>query len=152
MYGATLAEAQPWIANFESRLETILDRIEKRFPGGSRIYLANVYDPTDGMGDAENAGLPPWPEGLEVIAAYNAVIARVAERRERVELVDIRTPFLGHGIHCRQFWRPHYRSDDPYYWYYANLEDPNDRGYDAIRRLFLLEMVKTLPSALQAAH
>jgi hypothetical protein len=28
------------------------------------------------------------------------------------------------------------------YWYGANLEDPNDRGYDAVRRLFLIETVK----------
>jgi len=50
--------------------------------------------------------------------------------------------FLGHGIHCRQPWREHYRPKDPYYWYAENLEDPNIRGYDAIRRLFLIEMVK----------
>jgi len=59
-----------------------------------------------------------------------------------VHLVDIYTPFLGHGIHCRQFWRAHYSRKDPHYWFHANLEDPNDRGYDALRRLFLNEMVK----------
>ena len=32
----------------------------------------------------------------------------------------------------------------PHYWYFNNLEDSNDRGYDAIRRLFLNEMVKVL--------
>jgi hypothetical protein len=46
------------------------------------------------------------------------------------------------GIHCTQFWREHYRRDDPHYWYADNLEDPNIRGYDAIRRVFLLEMAK----------
>jgi len=39
---------------------------------------------------------------------------------------------------------PTYDSDDPYYWYGSNLEDPNDRGYDAIRRLFLIEVEKVL--------
>ena len=34
----------------------------------------------------------------------------------------------------------HYDALDPHYWYYANLEDPNERGYDAIRRLFLIQM------------
>ncbi len=29
-----------------------------------------------------------------------------------------------------------------HHWYYTNLEDPNERGYDAIRRLFLIEMAK----------
>ena len=50
--------------------------------------------------------------------------------------------FLGHGIHCRQWWRQHYRSSDPTYWYGKNLEDPNERGYDALRRVFLNEIVK----------
>ena len=45
--------------------------------------------------------------------------------------------FLGHGAHGRQFWRTTYRRDDPHDWFYGNIEDPNDRGYDAIRRVFL---------------
>lgn len=32
----------------------------------------------------------------------------------------------------------------PHYWYYVNLEDPNERGYDAIRRMFLIQIAKTL--------
>ena len=32
---------------------------------------------------------------------------------------------------------------DPHYWFYVNLEDPNERGYDVIRRLFLNEIVET---------
>ncbi len=36
----------------------------------------------------------------------------------------------------------HFDRHDPHYWFYFNLEDPNERGYDAIRRLFLLEMEK----------
>ncbi|MBI2923747.1 MAG: hypothetical protein HYY18_22035 [Planctomycetes bacterium] len=59
-------------------------------------------------------------------------------------LVDIHAALLGHGIHCRQKWHRHYDAKDPHYWYFGNLEDPNDRGYDAIRRVFLIEMVKTL--------
>ncbi len=33
-----------------------------------------------------------------------------------------------------------YDRTDPHYWYQDNLEDPNDRGYDALRRLFLREI------------
>ena len=36
---------------------------------------------------------------------------------------------------------------DPYCWYHVNLEDPNERGYDAIRRLFLIEMARVLERA-----
>jgi len=59
-----------------------------------------------------------------------------------VHLVDIHTPFLGHGIHCDEPWRKYYHKDDPSFWYAPILEDPNIRGHDAIRRLFLNEMIR----------
>jgi hypothetical protein len=141
MYGATVAEAAPWVVNFEARLQEILETIESRFPGGCHIFLATIYDPSDGVGSFAPVGLPAWPDGVEILAGYNAVVSRCAERYDFVHLVDVRSTFLGHGLYCRQFWREHYRSDDPHYWYYENLEDPNDRGYDAIRRLMLNEMI-----------
>ncbi len=142
MYGATLEQAKPWIANFEKRLATMIDLIEERFSGGCAVFLADIYDPTDGVGDAARAGLPRWPDAMKLLAAYNEIIHRCAEKRESVHLVPMHDEFLGHGIHCRDRWREHYREDDPYYWYAWNLEDPNARGYDAIRRLFLIEMAK----------
>lgn len=150
MYGATLTQAEPWIAAYEVRLNTILDSLGVQYPGGHHIFLGNVYDPTDGTGDITNAGLPAWPDGMAIHAAYNDVIAKVAEQRDDTTLVDLYTKFLGHGIHCRQFWHPHYDSADPHYWYFDNLEDPNDRGYDAIRRLFLLAMLDVLPGRLRS--
>ncbi|HTE17154.1 MAG TPA: SGNH/GDSL hydrolase family protein [Armatimonadota bacterium] len=144
MYGATMAQARPWIAAFEKRLETMIGQIEALFPGGCHIFLGNIYDPTCEVGDIQNAGLPAWKDGLAIHSAYNDVIARAAEKHENVHLVDIRRAFYGHGIHCSKFWMKHYDAQDPHYWYYANLEDPNDRGYDAIRRLFLLEISKVI--------
>ena len=64
-------------------------------------------------------------------------------------LVNVHDTFLGHGIHALQFWRAHYDARDPHYWYWDNLEDPNDRGYDALRRLFLIEMARVLPTLLE---
>jgi hypothetical protein len=81
--------------------------------------------------------LPHWPGGLAIHRAYNEIIHRAAFERANVHLVSLYREFLGHGSHCRQFWRSTYRRDDPYYWFYENIEDPNDRGYDAIRRIFL---------------
>jgi len=141
MYGATLEEAKPWIEGFETRLNTMLDIIDERFPGGCEIFLADIYDPTDGVGDAPSVYLPHWPDGLAIHAEYNAVIRRVADARENVHVVPLYETFLGHGSHCRQFWRATYRAEDPYYWYFDNIEDPNDRGYDAIRRVFLNTIV-----------
>ena len=142
MYGATFQQAQPWIAAFENRLGQMIDLIESRFPGGCKIFLADIYDPTDGVGDAQNAGLARWPDGVPIHRAYNDVIGRVAADRESVVLVPMYDAFLGHGIHCTHSWRQFYRPDDPHYWYAWNLEDPNTRGYDAIRRLFLIEMAR----------
>lgn len=142
MYGATLAEAQPWIASYEQRLEAMFGEIESRFPGGCAIFVADIYDPSDGLGDPESTwALPAWPDCLTVHQAYNAALVRVTEKHTAVHIVPVHDAFLGHGIHCRRFWRAHYDSADPHYWYYENIEDPNDRGYDALRRLFLNEIL-----------
>ena len=143
MYGATLAQAEPWIANFDVRLNTMLDLINARFPGGCQIYLADIYDPTDGVGDAPSVYLPHWRDGLAIHDRYNRLLSRKAEERANVTLVPLYQIFLGHGSHCRQFWRRTYRREDPYYWFYSNIEDPNDRGYDAIRRGFLNAILDT---------
>ena len=52
MYGATLEEAKPWIDAFRIRLDGMLEKIDSRFPGGCEIFLCDIYDPTDGVGDA----------------------------------------------------------------------------------------------------
>ena len=143
MYGATLAQARPWIAGFEERLEAMLAGVRTAFPGGCHIFLANIYDPSDGTGSLWVAGLPAWPDGLVILAAYNDVIARAAATHADVHMVDMHALFLGHGLACRRFWSRHYCSADPTYWY-SIVEDPNDRGYDALRRAFLNEMVSAL--------
>ncbi len=137
MYGASLTQAEPWIANFAVRLAGMLDDIQALFPGGCEVYLADIYDPTDGVGDAPSVFLPTWPDGLAIHARYNQVLRQTANDREGVFLVPLHSTFLGHGAHCRQFWRETYDARDPHYWFYENIEDPNDRGYDAIRRVFL---------------
>ena len=148
LYGATWQQAQPWGSRFERRLGVMLDALAARFPGGCQVFLANIYDPTDGVGDLEQAclGLPHWPGAIPILAAYNEAISRCAQARPNVHLVDLRTTFLGHGLHCREFWCAHYDRADPTYWYFGNLEDPNPRGYDAVRRAFLLEMLTAAPS------
>jgi lysophospholipase L1-like esterase len=144
MYGATLEQAKPWIENFERRLDEMVTALGKKFPDGCYIFLANIYDPSDGTGNTSSAitGLPAWPDGVLILKLYNEIISRCAERYDYVHLVDIHKAFLGHGIHCKKFWLKHYCSWDPHYWYSMIIEDPNDRGYDAIRRLFLIEMAK----------
>lgn len=134
MYGATMEQARPWIEAFEKRLDGMLKAVEERFAGGCHVFLGTIYDPTDGRGDIEAAGFPAWPDGLVILAAYNGVIRRVASRHASTHVVDLHGLFLGHGIRERGERR----------WYHGNVEDPNERGYDAIRRLMLAEMAKVL--------
>ncbi len=149
-YGATLQDGILYGKKFRERLNKLLDSIKERFPGGCKIFLANIYDPTDGVGDIENVHpllrliqkLPPWPDGVKILQIFNQHIKEAAEARDFVYLVDIHSVMLGHGIHCKDSKNPHYCAKDPTYWYYFNLEDPNQRGYDAIRRVFLLKMIK----------
>jgi len=152
MYGASLEQAQPWIEAFDRRLDEMVHVLAEKFPGGCHIFLANIYDPSDASGSTEMSMLhfvfrtmPPWPDGPAIVKVYNKVIADCAERYSFVHLIDMYSEFLGHGIHCRKFWRETYRSQDPHFWYLPILEDPNDRGYDAIRRLFLRKMAEILP-------
>jgi lysophospholipase L1-like esterase len=148
MYGATFAQAQPWIKRFQVRLDETIREIEKKFPGGCCILIGDIYDPTDGVGDTFNAGLPSWPDAMPVLHAYNDIIADCAKRHSTVHVIKIHDAFLGHGIHSLQFWRSDYDSSDPHYWYYSNLEDPNNRGYDVIRRLYLRKLAEVLPKLL----
>lgn len=140
MYGASLEQARPWIENFRNRLDHMLDLLNERFPGGCDVFLADIYDPSDGVGDASNAGLPPWPDGLQILAEYNAIIRQAGADRANVHIVPMYETFLGHGIHCTNWWRSVYCKEDPHYWYGTNLEDPNERGYDALRRIFLIKI------------
>jgi len=148
MYGAEWATAEPWIENFRQRLDRMLVALSQKFPGGCAVFLATIYDPTDTVGDIENAGpkfwLPAWPDGKPIHTAYNDIIKAAAAKHEHVHLVDVYQTLLGHGIHCNEPGNPHFDADDPTYWYYVNLEDPNRRGYDAIRRTFLNAMLKAL--------
>ena len=148
MYGASWAQAEPWVKSYRERLDRLVAAIKLKFPGGCEIFIANIYDPTDGKGDIENANvmLPSWRDGVRIHTAYNQAIADCAEQNNNVHLVDIYSLFLGHGIHCHKRWSKHYRAEDPHYWYYFNLEDPNHRGYDAMRRLFLLRMIDVASS------
>src|SRR5262249_54405939 len=140
MYGATEEEAAQWIKNFEARLNGAVEEIRGHFPAGCHIFIATILDPTDERGDIQNAGLPRWKDGLKLLDAYNKIILQCADRYSFVHIVHVHASFLGHGIHCRDFLSKRYHRSDPHYWYYTNLEDPNERGYDAMRRLFLIEM------------
>ena len=126
----------------KGRLDTLLTDLNAKFPGGCDIFFANIFDPTDGVGDPQTVMMNRWPACVKVLTLANEKIAELCEQYPNVHLVDIHSEFLGHGIHCDEFLRKHYHKDDPHFWYAPILEDPNIRGHDAIRRLYLNEMVR----------
>jgi lysophospholipase L1-like esterase len=76
MYGATLEQAQPWIEAYEKRLDAMFTAIEERFPGGCAIFVGDIYDPSDGVGDPQSTwALPTWPDCLRIVDAYNAALS-----------------------------------------------------------------------------
>jgi len=152
MYGATWEVGRELADRFRGRLDRFLDEVTSRFPGGCQIFIATIFDPTDGVGDIENADpllklvkpLPRWPDGLRIHAAFNEHIREAARARKNVHVVDVHQTLLGHGLHCLDPKNPHYDATDPTTWLYFNVEDPNRRGYDAIRRAFLLSMIDAI--------
>jgi hypothetical protein len=124
------------------RLDEMIVLITEKFPGGCVIFLADIYDPTDDVGDAASAMLPAWRDGVKILAEYNAILRESAIRHDNVITVPLHATYLGHGTHCTQFWRKNYCWNDPTYWFGSNLEDPNIRGFDAIRRIFLIAIAK----------
>ncbi len=137
MYGAGFEQAKPWIASFEKRYDRMIAKVTTHFPDGCEIYVGTIYDPSDGTGVLPYTGLPAWPDAPKILASYNDIIRRLPSRFKNVHVVEIHDAFMGHGLHSSHFWEACYDKADPHCWMFDNIEDPNERGYDAIRRLFL---------------
>jgi hypothetical protein len=147
MYGATWDQAQPWIQSFGQRLDRMVKDLNARFPKGLDMYVATIYDPSDGTGAMKHTGLPRWGDAVRILAAYNEQIQKLGQRHKNVHVIEVHRAFLGHGLHAQHWWETHYDPADPHCWLAANIEDPNDRGYDAIRRLMWNGVINTAPSA-----
>lgn len=111
-----------------------------RFPDGVRIYLANVYEPSDGVGQADECfyGLN-LEKALPALDAINA--ATLAQAQERgAAWLDMHGHFLGHGYNGDDPENAYYQADDPSLWFADDCIHPNDRGHHEIRRLFWYAM------------
>ena len=148
IYGCTYKQGVEWTENIKGRIGQILEGVTAKFPGGCEIFLANIYDPTDGVSDPQIAKLPRWPDAVRVLGLMNQKISELCDSYDNVHLVDIHSEFLGHGFHCTERWRRHYKKNGPHHWYDPNIEDPNLRGHDAIRRLYMAKMIEVLPGKL----
>jgi lysophospholipase L1-like esterase len=113
---------------------TVLSDLRKLMGPGAPIVIGTVYDPTDGSGDAEQVGLPHWPEVTEMLAELNAALGDLASGYDAV-LADVHHRFLGHGLVVGDPAQPAARPADRNLWY-CDLIEPNAWGASAIRGCF----------------
>ncbi|MSQ02235.1 MAG: SGNH/GDSL hydrolase family protein, partial [Myxococcales bacterium] len=107
-----------------------------RFPDGAYVYLANVYEPSDNVGQADECFFGLNLETvLGSLATANA--ATLAQAQERgVAWIDMRGHFLGHGMNGDDPDNEFHDPEDPSVWFDEDCIHPNDRGHHEIRRLF----------------
>jgi hypothetical protein len=131
-------QAAEIIADVADNLDEMIDYLQDptRFPDGSYIYMANVYDPTDGVGQVGNCFF-----GMDLTSLWsyfddaNVAFRAVAEARG-VGLVDMHGHFLGHGYYYDDSSSEHYSADDPNLWFDSDCIHPNNAGHHELRRLF----------------
>ncbi len=114
--------------------EAVLD-VQRRFPDGAYIYLTNVYEPTDGVGQWGGCfwGMD-FSDRLPVLYAGEEDLYAMGERLG-VAVIDLRGHFMGHGFHHRDTALEAHHPDDPTLWFAGDCIHPNDRGHHEIRRL-----------------
>ena len=109
---------------------------EQRFPEGSTVLMANVYEPTDSVGQVGNCFY-----GLDISSLLPSLHdANTQLRGLAKELgfsaLDMRGTFLGHGFHYNDPTTPYYNADDPSLWIANSCTHPNPRGHHEIRSMF----------------
>ena len=122
------------VDNWRKIAEYFLD--EQRFPDGSTLLMANVYEPTDAVGQVGNCFF-----GLNISSLLPSLYdANTQLRGLAVELgfsaLDMRGAFLGHGFYYNDTATPYYNEDDPSLWLANSCIHPNPRGHHELRALF----------------
>jgi lysophospholipase L1-like esterase len=132
-YGNTPA-ALDVVADVRAAVDQALVRLRDRMQPGHPIVVGTVYDPSDGTGDTERAGLPPWPDVVAVLAELNSALREVAGRHDAL-VADIHARFLGHGLRRGHPGQGDARPADRDLWY-CHLIEPNTWGAHAVRAAF----------------
>ncbi len=108
----------------------------QRFPDPVYLYIANIYEPTDTVGQAEVCFNDVDVRiGIRAIDLANLGMLELAQE-EGFGYVDMRSHFLGHGQNAGDESGEWYVPDDATTWFVDDCIHPNDRGHHEIRRLF----------------
>jgi lysophospholipase L1-like esterase len=132
-YGDT-AGAREVVRVVREGVARAVDAVREGCEPGAAIVVGTVYDPSDGTGDAQALGLPPWPDAVAMIGELNAALAAVADGHGAL-LADVHGAFLGHGLRAGDPRRPDPRPADRDLWF-CSLIEPNAWGADGVRRAF----------------
>ena len=122
------------VDNWRQIAEYFLD--EQRFPDGSTVLMANVYEPTDAVGQAGDCFY-----GLNISSLLPSLHEANRQFRDLAEelgfsVLDMRGTFLGHGFRYDDPNTPYYVEDDPSLWLANDCIHPNPRGHHEIRAMF----------------
>ena len=131
-YGDTTA-ARLVVGEVRAGVEQVLARLRDLAPQAT-VLLGNVYDPSDGTGDAAALGLPPWPDALDVLGELNDALAAAADAHG-ARVADIHGAFLGHGVTAGDPRGPQARPEQRELWF-CSLIEPNAWGADGVRAAF----------------
>lgn len=132
-YGDTRLAAAV-IREVRAGVDEALTRIAEVAAPDASVALGNVYDPSDGTGDAPSVGLPPWPDVVAVLRELNTMLSNVAAEHG-VGLADLHGRFSGHGLSRGNPAQTDARPADRELWY-CNIIEPNAWGASAVRAAF----------------
>ena len=98
------------------------------------VYVANVYDPSDGTGNFKfqsgtkcGGALGFYPAGqstAKLLDPWEQIFVDVAAKFQDVHVLDLRAKFMGHGVPTAEPW------------FVPDCIHPNTPGHDAVRDLF----------------
>jgi lysophospholipase L1-like esterase len=126
--------ARQVIARVEAAVDAALSHLAGLLAPGGRIAVGTVYDPSDGTGDAERLGLPPWLDAVAVINELNRRLRGVAGRHGAA-VADVAGIFHGHGLRAGDPARPEARPAERDLWFCRVIE-PNAWGAGGVRTAF----------------
>jgi lysophospholipase L1-like esterase len=107
-----------------------------RFAEQPFVYVTNIYEPTDDMGQADECfyGLPVSFLRDPLTDLNQAT--RDAAMRDGWAWIDLYGHFQGHGLNHDDPTGPNHDAADPTLWLSTDCVHPNARGHHEIRRLF----------------
>jgi hypothetical protein len=128
------ATARGVIETVHRRVDAALRSLRDIAAPGARLVVGTVYDPSDGTGDAEALGLPPWSGAVTVVHELNASLRQVAAAHGAA-VADVHAVFLGHGLRAGDPGDPSPRPAARDLWY-CSLIEPNAWGAGGVRLAF----------------